>query len=68
MFSPPTVARQRLSICTPHNVARQRLGNHVPEATNTRNNRTIVGRVIFYAVRVLLKESLWICLFIPYRC
>jgi hypothetical protein len=30
----------------------------------TRNNR-IVGHVIFYAVRVLSKESLWVCLCIP---
>jgi hypothetical protein len=46
-------------------VARQRLGEHVPAATNTRNNRRIVGRVIFYAVRVLSKKSLWVCLCIP---
>jgi hypothetical protein len=62
-------------------IARQRLGEHVPTATNTRNNRRIVGRVylwvrlgnnsvktfprqriivgcfVFYAVRVLSKES-----------
>jgi hypothetical protein len=51
--------------CVPHNVARQRLGKHVPAATNTRDNRRIVGRVIFYAVRVLLKESLWVSLCLP---
>jgi hypothetical protein len=41
---------------------RQRPGKHVPAATNTRNNRRIVGRVIFYAVRVLSNGSLWVCL------
>jgi hypothetical protein len=46
----------------PHFIARQRLGKHVPAATNTRNNRRIVGRVIFYAVCVLSKESPWVCL------
>jgi hypothetical protein len=34
----------------------QRLGKHVPTATNTRNRR-IVGRDFSYAVRVVLKES-----------
>jgi hypothetical protein len=40
-------------------VTRQWLGKHVPAATNTRthNNRRIVGRVVFYAVRVVSKES-----------
>jgi hypothetical protein len=42
--------------------ARQRLGKHVPAANNTRNNKTISGRVIFYAVRVLSKVSLSVCL------
>jgi hypothetical protein len=40
-------------------VGRQRLGKHVSAATNTGNSRRIVGRVIFYAVRVL--KSLWDC-------
>jgi hypothetical protein len=44
--------------------ARQRLGKHFPAATNTRNRR-IVGRVIFYSVRVISKESLWVFLYIP---
>jgi hypothetical protein len=44
--------------CIPPFGARQRLGQHVPAATNTRYNIRIVGRVIFYAVRVLSKESL----------
>jgi hypothetical protein len=51
--------------CIPPNVARQRLGNHVTAATNTCNNRQIVGRIIFYAVRVISKESLCVCLCIP---
>jgi hypothetical protein len=37
--------------------ARQRLGKHVPAATNARDNKRIVGRVIFYVVRVVSKES-----------
>jgi hypothetical protein len=32
---------------------------------NTLNNRRIVGCVILYAVRVLSKKSLWMCLCIP---
>jgi hypothetical protein len=35
-------------------IARQRLGKHVPAATNTHNNRRIYGRV-----------CLWVCLCIP---
>jgi hypothetical protein len=34
-------------------VARQRLGRHIPEATNKRNNRRIVGGFVFCTVRVL---------------
>jgi hypothetical protein len=45
--------------------ARQLLDKHVPAATNTLNNRSIVGQVSFYAVHVLSKESLWVCLPIP---
>jgi hypothetical protein len=48
----------------PHLGSRQRIGKQVPKAMNTRINR-IAGRVIFYAVRVLSKESLWVCLRIP---
>jgi hypothetical protein len=44
--------------------ARQRLGKQVPSATNIRNNR-IVGPVLFYAVRVLSKESVWVSLCLP---
>jgi hypothetical protein len=54
-----------ISMCIPPSVARQRLGKHVPAAKNTRKNKIIVGRVIFYAVRVLSKESLWVRLCIP---
>jgi hypothetical protein len=56
-------ATARLSVSL-HSV----LGNgwvNVPTATNTRNNSRIVGRVIFYAVRVIPKGSLWVCLCIP---
>jgi hypothetical protein len=41
-------------MCIPPVVARQRLGKHVPAATNTRNNRRIVERM-----------RVWICLCIP---
>jgi hypothetical protein len=44
------------SVCLyPPNVARQWLGKHVPAAT--RNNRKNIGGVVFYAVRVVSKES-----------
>jgi hypothetical protein len=43
-------------------VARQRLGSHVPEPTNTRNSRIIVGGIVFYVVHVMSKESLLVCL------
>jgi hypothetical protein len=39
--------------CIPHKVAKQRLAKHVPGATNTHNNRRIVGRVILCAVHVV---------------
>jgi hypothetical protein len=38
-------------------VARQRLDKDVTTATNTRNNRRIVGRVVLYAGRVISKKS-----------
>jgi hypothetical protein len=52
-------------ICIPSIVARQRFGKHVHAATNTSNNRRTVGRFVFYAVRVVSNESLWVCLCIP---
>jgi hypothetical protein len=51
--------------CNPPFDARQQLGAHVPSAMNTRNNRNIVGRIIFYAVCVVSEESLWISLYVP---
>jgi hypothetical protein len=38
-------------------VDRQMLGKHVTTATNTRNNRRIVGSIILYTVSVLSDES-----------
>jgi hypothetical protein len=38
-------------------VAGRRLGKHVPAARDTRNNRRIVGRVVFYIVRAVSKKS-----------
>jgi hypothetical protein len=58
----PIVLRQRLGKLYSSFFATQRLGKHVRVPTNTRKNRIIVGRTIFYAVRVLSKESLWVCL------
>jgi hypothetical protein len=54
-------------MCIDPVVAKQRLGRHVSATTNTRHStsKRIVWPVIFYAVRVLLKESLWVCLCIP---
>jgi hypothetical protein len=43
-------------------IAIQRLGKHVPAATNTRDNRRSVGRIIFCAVPVLSKQRIWVCL------
>jgi hypothetical protein len=57
----------RLCVCmciTP-SAARQRLGKHVLEATNTCNNRKVVDHVVFCVVRVASKDSLWVCLCIP---
>jgi hypothetical protein len=43
----------------PSIVARQWLDKHVPR------QRRIVGGVVFYTVRAVSKESLWVCLCIP---
>jgi hypothetical protein len=52
----------------PHNVAMQRLGKHVLAAITTRATiEEFLGRIVFFAVRVLLKESLWVCVSL-YRC
>jgi hypothetical protein len=51
--------------CIPPFISRQRIGKHVPVATNTRSNRIIAGRVIFYAVRILSMKSLWVYVCIP---
>jgi hypothetical protein len=47
-------------MCTRPIAAQERLGRHVPAATNISNNR-IVGRVVFYTVRVVSKNSPWFC-------
>jgi hypothetical protein len=47
------------SVCLyvyPSVVAKQRLSKNFTTAMNTRNNK-IIGRVVFYAVRVVSKES-----------
>jgi hypothetical protein len=52
------------SVCLyvyPTIVARQRLGKHIPAATNTRNIKKLVGRIVFCAVRVLSKETVCLC-------
>jgi hypothetical protein len=65
MYIHSNVAKRKLSKMYSPFVARQQLSRHVPTATNTRNNRTIVERVIFCAARALTKESLPVCLCIP---
>jgi hypothetical protein len=54
-----------ISLCLYMYVPRQQLGKNVTAATNTRNNRRIVGRVVFCAVCVITQESLWVSLCIP---
>jgi hypothetical protein len=41
---------------------RQLIGEKAPAAMNTRNNKIIVGRIIFYEAHVSSKERLWACL------
>jgi hypothetical protein len=52
---PAIAARQRLGKADPFYVARQRFCKYVSAATNTRNNRRVVGRM-----------SLWVCLCTPF--
>jgi hypothetical protein len=52
-----------VAVCiSPSIIATQRLGKHVPAATNTCNNKRIIGRFILFAVCVVSKESLWVSL------
>jgi hypothetical protein len=44
-------------------VARQWLSKHIPAATNTHNNRSIVGGVIYYTLHAITRES--VCLYPP---
>jgi hypothetical protein len=50
--------------CISSYVAKQRHGKHVPESTNTRNNRRNIWSDVFCAIRALWKESLlvWVCI------
>jgi hypothetical protein len=43
-------------------ITRQQLSKQVPMTMNTRNNRRTVGHIVFCTVRVISKESLWVCL------
>jgi hypothetical protein len=53
------------SVCvSPLIVARQGLCKHVRVATNTRNNRT-AGGVVLYTVRVVSKGSLRVSVYAP---
>jgi hypothetical protein len=45
------------SACLSRIVARQRLGKHVPTATNIRNNSRIGRYIVFYTLYVVSKES-----------
>jgi hypothetical protein len=58
-------SHQSVCMCILPTVARQRLGRHVPMATNTRNSRRIVGGFVFCTVLVVSKESLRVCLYLP---
>jgi hypothetical protein len=53
-----------LYVCLLPTDAIQRLNKHVPAAINTCNNRITAKRVVFYAVRVISKDSLWI--YVPF--
>jgi hypothetical protein len=44
-------------MCSPPIVTSQRLDRNVTAATNTRNNRRIVGPVVYSALRVVLKAD-----------
>jgi hypothetical protein len=58
-------SHQSVCLCVyPPIIAMQRFGKHAPASTNTRNRRN-VGRVVFYTVRVVSNESLWVRLCIP---
>jgi hypothetical protein len=56
-----TLIGKRSVKCIRPFIARQRHGQHVPAATNIRDSRRIVVRVIFCAIPLLSKESLWVC-------
>jgi hypothetical protein len=58
---PSIFARQRQVKWIPPFIARQRLGKHVPLATN---GRIVVG-VVLYAFYVVSKQNLLVCLCIP---
>jgi hypothetical protein len=60
--SPLSLLGKRSVKRSPPFVARQRLGKQVLATTNAQNNKITFGRVILYAVRVLSKKSLWVCL------
>jgi hypothetical protein len=52
----------------PPTVARQRLGRHIPAATNACNNRRIVGGIDFYSIRAYQNRRFGaVCIF-PYCC
>jgi hypothetical protein len=61
----PSLLANRSVKCIPHNFARQRLGKRVHAAPNTRRNRGVVGRVVFFTIRVVSNESLWVCAYLP---
>jgi hypothetical protein len=50
-------------MCIPPVVTRQWPNGRFPVATNTRNNRRTVLFVVFYTVRVVTKESLWVSVY-----
>jgi hypothetical protein len=61
-------SHQSVSVCVPLSLLGNGSGTCLPSrclATNTCTNRRIVGSVVFCAVLIVSKESLWVCLHIP---
>jgi hypothetical protein len=55
---------QSVSVCVSPIIAWQRLGRHVPAATNT-HNRRFVGGVVFLMVCIISNKCQWVSLCIP---
>jgi hypothetical protein len=58
-------SRQCVCVCILPTVARKWLCKQFPASANTRSNRRTVRCIVFYAVCVISKESLWVFLHTP---